>query len=181
MTTAAAVAAVFSAGASIVSAMFARQAVRRSHMPSVWGALAFGQEGPNSIQVRLHNAGPGLALDVRAARVELREADPTVSGLRKLLRRSEVQRVAFDSSPMVRTLTADEENPPDDWYTVGFRLADDFSEPFWIAIRYRDTAGSDWELTVPAQTHEPSLPPIKLRGSRRRERWMFWRSEADDW
>jgi hypothetical protein len=181
MTTAVAVAAVLSAGASVVSALLARQAVRRSHIPSVWGALSFGREGPNSVEVRLHNAGPGLALDVRAARVELREADPTVSWLRRRLRGSDLQMVAFDPSPRVRTLAAGEENPPDDWYTVGFRPAEDFNEPFWVAIRYRDTAGCDWELTVPAQSHEPSSPPARLRSAGRRQAWMLWRSEARKW
>jgi len=148
-------------------------------MPSVWGAIAFGKEQPRSIEINIHNAGPGLALDVRAARIELREADPTVSWLRRKLRRSELQEVALDPTPRVRTLAAAE--GPSDWFTVGVQPAEDFSEPFWVAIRYRDTAEREWELTVPPQAHEPSKAPIRLQAGRRRERFMFWLPSAHDW
>lgn len=171
----------FSLVVSVVSLSYARQAVRRSNGPSVWAVVSFGHEEQGSVDIRIHNGGPGLALDVRAARIELNPPPPH-SLHRPLLGHRWKRSSARSPTPRVRTLGPGEENPPDPgWHFVGFRPPEDLNEPFWVAVRYNDTAEKPWEVTVPWDQSEAAHPPRRLRRSRWWNRWQLWREPADDW
>lgn len=172
-------------GCSLVIAAVAlyssRQAVHRTTGPTVWAVVSFGHEDRGSIDVRFHNGGPGIALDVRAARIEPNQPPPP--DLRwKLFGQRWERTTGWDPTPRVRTLGPGEENPPDPgWHCIGFRPPEELNQPFWVALRYRDTAGRPWELTVPYQQSEPAHDPRRLRRSGRLCRWQRWRASDEDW
>ncbi len=164
-----------------ISASYAYQAVRRSNGPSVWAVVSAGHEEPGSVDIRIHNGGPGLALDVRAARIQLNQPPPP-SLRRPLLGHRWKRSSAWDPTPRVRALGPGEENPPNpDWHFVGFRPPEELNEPFWVAVRYNDTAEKPWEVGVPWSQTEAAYPPRRLRRGRWWCKWQFWREPADEW
>lgn len=173
--------AILSLLASIASLSYARQAMGRSNGPSVWAVVSFGHEEPGSVDIRIHNGGPGLALDVRAARLEL-NTPPPPSVRRPLIGRGWTRMTAWNPTPRIRTLGPGEENPPDpEWHFVGFRPPEDLNEPFWVAVRYDDTAGKPWGVAIPWNQSEPAHPPRRLRRKHWWCKWQFWRESADEW
>src|SRR6478752_7765402 len=71
METLAGIAAVLSAATAIVAVSLAYRSTQRANRPSVWANVRGRTEGGGRlVEVQLFNGGPGIALDVVAARSE---------------------------------------------------------------------------------------------------------------
>lgn len=156
--------AVLSLVISVASAAVAYRALQLTHRPTLWAvASPRTEEGDTFIGVQVHNGGPGVAIDVAAARSE-----PTgriVGRLKKSEEWSESYR-----SPFVRTLEASERFPPKDteWFSVGpNRTMDDV---LGVVVRYSDATRRRWEFPVPLDPHALSPKARRVR----RYSWQFW-------
>jgi len=157
MGTALAIAAICAAGASIISALVAYSALHLGHRPSIWAiASQRAEDGDRFIGVQIHNAGPGVALDVVAARTE-----PTGRLIGRLRRSSEW--AEHDRSPVIRTLAPGEKMPPSDreWLSVGPNRSGD--DVLGVLVRYSDLAGKRWEVPVQLDSRERSLKARRVR------------------
>jgi hypothetical protein len=211
--------AAFAAVAAAVSAWFSRQALERSHRPYVWpewkllppgGEAVEEREGESDdayferfkatkfrVGVRLHNDGPGIALDpmwtIQRNWVPTPHAErpvppislPVVVDLyrrRRFLRRTDRDFTASAREAAgVRALPAGEQTPTDGWQTsFPYRYAAD--DYIWsILVRYSDSAGRRWEFEERRFTkHEVASRPRRVRRRLRRgdtdHRWR-WRYE----
>jgi hypothetical protein len=140
--TALAIAATSSAVASVVSALIAYRAVNLSNRPSVWAvASPRNDDGDRYIGVQIHNAGPGVAFDVAAARTE--PTDRLVGRVRRSMEWREQ-----DQSPFIRTMERGERVPASDkeWLSVGPNRSGD--DVLGVLIRYTDAVGRRWQVPV---------------------------------
>jgi hypothetical protein len=174
--------------AALLSVWFSRQAVERSHRPYVWPEWRLEPDDPESVAtdaeaaddeseeearaayerlkeeryrvlVRLHNDGPGVALDAqwsverayrpRRLRVwELRSLQPLRT--RRQLRAMHANLTKMMREGGTRALRESEVRPLGDGWDKSMPdryLRDD---QWSIIVRYSDTAGRRWEFREPA-------------------------------
>ena len=199
--TAVAVGAAVAAGGS---AWYARTALEREHWPFVWpeycllpiddkgnelgdGAAFDPREGEYKLAVRLHNDGPGLALDVawtiaRRSTSRRRKVQPDNRALNPLRRRkvqrlihSAVQHVGIARKvPGGRALRSGEANPEADGVWLREELGDQYMKDVppshFIVVRYSDVAGRRWEYPERlSSARELAPPPRRVRRHLRRK------------
>jgi hypothetical protein len=154
---------------SVGSVAIALRAFHVSHRPTVWGVASPRRDGKDTfIGVQIHNGGPGVAIDVAAARSE-----PTGRRVGRLKQTEEWKE--NDRSPFVRTLEAGKRFPPadSDWFSVGpNRTIDDV---LGVVARYSDATLRRWEFPVALDPHKPSSKPRRVR----RYPWQFWWLRSD--
>lgn len=154
---------------SFGSVAIALRAFHISHRPTVWGVASPRQEeGDAYIGVQIHNGGPGVAIDVAAARSE-----PTGRRIGRWKRTEEWKE--NDRSPFVRTLEVGERFPPldTDWFSVGpNRTMDDV---LGVVVRYSDATWRRWEFPIALDPHRLSSRPRRVS----RYRWQIWWLPSD--
>lgn len=136
--------------ASVLSALIAYRAVHLTHRPSVWAVASPRSDGGDRyIGVQIHNAGPGIALDVTAARTE-----PTGRLVGRV--RQQAEWIEQDQSPFIRTVEPGERVPPSDgdWLSVGPNRSGD--DVLGVLIRYSDVLGRRWQVPVQLNPRERS-------------------------
>lgn len=160
---------ILSLAISVCSVAIAFRAFQVTHRPTVWGVASPRKDGGDSfIGVQIHNGGPGVAIDVAAARSE--PTGRTIGQLRQIEEWKE-----NDRSPFVRTLEAGERFPPTDadWFSVGAnRTMDDV---LGVVVRYSDATWRRWEFPIALDSHERSSKPRRVR----RYRWQVWWLRSD--
>jgi hypothetical protein len=141
-------AAIFAAGSARVS----RTAVERGNLAFVWPEFSTHAQDVNHasrwLKVRLHSDGPGIALDVRWSVFFVPE--PGRVAWRRELRS---RRPPPPESSPAQALPADEQ-------TIGDELED---EPWWIVVRWSDSAGRRWEFNEATAGRELARKPRKIR------------------
>jgi hypothetical protein len=166
-----AIAAIASAIASAVSALVAYHAIQLAHRPTVWAVASPRKEDTERfIGVQIHNGGPGVALEVAAARSE--PTQRRVGTFRKVEEWKE-----SDPTPFVRTLAPGERTPASDtdWHSVGpNRSGDDI---LGVLVRYSDTRGKRWQIAVEFDQRRLAGTPRRVRT---RARWHL-NEQQDTW
>jgi hypothetical protein len=158
------------AAAAAYAATRSRAAVERANLAFVWAEPTFerldGKPAARRLRVRLHSDGPGIALDVRWSI----DGPPEVT---RAARRRARETVAATATRPVRALRPGEAHPaltieaPYDDDAVcpsSHRIIHDDpgEEPWWIVVRWSDSAGRRWESGV-AMGDELARPARKLR------------------
>lgn len=101
------------------------------------GGGGFLSKRESHVEVRLHNDGPGTALDVR---VRLEDGAGNPIG---------------DGAASVRALRPEESLPPDEGQQgLVFPLPSDLLKPWATVVRYREIGGAAWEVRNPR--HPPA-------------------------
>lgn len=184
-------------GASIAAAVAAwtsRAAVERANLAFVWAELSFAP-GPTSVgdpsvdpallRVQLHSDGPGIALDVRWSLGEP-AADPGRRAHRKT--EEETARWATDA---VRAL-----RPGESWPSVACATKNraatsaayadssrhvDRDQPFWVLVRWTDSAGRRWEFGESSMGRKLANTPRVVRRRRGPPRNPWWARLLPSW
>jgi hypothetical protein len=155
-----------------------REAVARAHRPFVWPEFDYDYEGAGPGEtvwrVRLHNDGPGVALDVRWSVREIFDSRGlTASELQAAYDRADENTRKLASEP-IRGMRAGQSVPPvgvDRWLTQPFP----FGEYEWVAVRFTDSAGVRWEYSEPGEAGLLADPVVRLRRVRGyRGSWRWW-------
>ncbi len=159
----AAAATVLAVGLAAWSARLSLAAVERANMAFVWPAFIVGHEdtwdnsGAYGVRVRLHADGPGVALDVRWS---LYFADEP--GREKEAEAEAKARAA----PAIRAMRPGESWPEKDggWsemIPVPPPPYDDL--PYWIVVRWSDSAGRRWEFSEPGAGRQLAQRPRRVK------------------
>lgn len=151
------VSAVAAAGGAIAawaSARASRVAISRNNMPFVWPEyqVIYDETEDDGIEtaavrvVTLHNDGPGIAVDVRWSTWSPTEAPERSRWLPRRWRRdAQADTQSRDSaSKSIRAMQPGDTKKDD---TSGITLLE--GDPFWVVVRYSDSAGERWEYTEP--------------------------------
>jgi hypothetical protein len=125
-----------------------------------------GSGHPLQAQVALQSIGPGIALNVRCSLrvVSDFEDSPAARKRHEARRASEV----IDAFPPGKTSTM-LVNTPDP----------DYDEPWWIVVRWSDSAQRRWERTHEHSDRVLAAPAHRIRGQRLARRlgrrpWHWW-------
>jgi hypothetical protein len=177
-----AVATAAGAGAAWLAATASREAVARTHRPFVWPEWVYEPSDDSSEpwewRVRLHNDGPGVALDVRwSVRVMFAPPHLSVYPEEEVRAKAEEETRRRASDP-IRGLRPGESWPHSGWLT-GTSPPGDIE---WIAVRFTDSAGVRWEYNEPL-SEGLADPPRRLRKVRRRRslQWRLRRLRDREW
>lgn len=165
----AAIATAAGAGAAWRSALASSEAVARTHRPFVWPDWKF-EQGPEATgqdwSVRLHNDGPGVALDVRWSVYGLEPPEevggPPDHDPEELLRRG--------ASEPIRGMRPGT--------STGWMSGTSESGVLeWVVVRFTDSAGIRWEYHEPEEPGTLAEPLQRLQKVRRHRslRWRLWR------
>jgi hypothetical protein len=155
----AAVATAAGAGAAWLAATASRQAVVRANRPFVWPeAHESESNGKRTVRVRLHNDGPGVALDVRwslvfPAKDRLADRDQFLELVKQLASSTTRGLPPGESEPPSGNLSLPEVQVPDEH----------LEDPCWVAVRYTDSAGERWQYIEPSDPNALA-PPLILLG-----------------
>jgi hypothetical protein len=168
----AAVATAAGAGAAWLAASASRTAVARTHRPFVWPDWDrdYNQdEGQYEWRVRLHNDGPGVALDVRWS-VWVEQPPEEMGGPPNDDAEDQLRRAA---SEPIRGMRPGESFPRDAWLT----RTSDTGAIEWVVVRFTDSAGVRWQYNDPWDVGTLADPLRRLRKVRgyRSLRWRLWR------
>jgi hypothetical protein len=160
-----------SATAAWLSAGASREAVARAHRPFVLPRLF--SEVPEWLepedsqlqlwQVHLGNEGPGVALDVRYSVVFLHEW----TRAERKRARGETRRRA---SKPIRAIHPRQVVDRDHGELLTLVLERTIDTPWWVVVRFTDSAGVRWEYAEPKEVGALAPPPKRLH--RRRPRWL---------
>jgi hypothetical protein len=173
-----AVATAAGAGAAWLAASASRQAVARTHRPFVWpewGAEWSREDGRYEWRVRLHNDGPGVALDVRWS-VWVEHPPEDGDGRHSAEAEEQVRRLA---SEPIRGMRPGQTVPPDGWLTG----TSEVGAIEWVVVRFTDSAGVRWEYNEPWDVGTLANPLRRLRKVRpyRSLSWRLWRLRHRPW
>ena len=166
--------AALSAVAAWLSAANSRRAITLANRPFVWPAFTFkgghrvAGDKHWELKARLHNDGPGVALDVRWS----------VHAPQSRKRRgvaAERQAASIASDP-IRAMRSGESMPPVDGEWLGPIIAPfERDEPWDVVVRFSDAAGRRWEFSEPASERRMAHRPRRVRWRRlRRRRGRWW-------
>jgi hypothetical protein len=123
------------------------------------GGGGFLSKRESHVDVRLHNDGPGTALDVRV-RLEDGAGNP----------------VGEAAAAPVRALRPEESLPRVEGNQgLLFRLPADLMKPWAAVVRYREIGGAAWEVRNPRHPASQRLTQRRLRSGH----WDRWRPPAD--
>jgi hypothetical protein len=164
---ASAIAAAVSAIAAAIAARASRAAIQLAHRPFVYGEPAIKRgpgdwdepDGPPYVAVRMHNDGPGIALE---ARFRIEYADRSWHG---------------EAIPPARAMQSGEALPPMERDEMRYEVATppELGKPFEVVTRYSDSAGRHWEVRNQRNPPGPLHGPIRLRSG-----WLDrWRPSRD--
>lgn len=165
----AAIATAAGAGAAWRSALASSEAVARTHRPFVWPDWRYEHvaegKGPEW-SVRLHNDGPGVALDVRWS-VYVLQPPEEFGGRADFDPTQEMRRNASEPIRGMR--------PGTNTGWMSGTSESGFEE--WVVVRFTDSAGSRWEYHEPWDVDDLAEPVRRLQKVRRRRglRVRLWR------
>jgi hypothetical protein len=166
------IAAPCAAVASAIAAYLARATVERANRPFVASNVDAhpagepGSEHPHRARVELQSIGPGIALNVRCSlRVVADFEDRPAERKRQETRRATKVVVAFPPGK-TSTMFVDTPDP-------------DYDDPYWIVVRWSDSAQRRWERTHEHSEHDLAAPAHRIRGQRLARRlarrpWHWW-------
>jgi hypothetical protein len=159
--------------ASAIAASLARATVERANRPFVASnvdphpSAEPGSDHPHQARVSLHSIGPGIALNVCCSlRVAWDFEDSPAERKRHDARRATE---VIDAFPPGETRTMLVNTPPDTHY----------DEPWWIVVRWSDSAQRRWERTHEHSDQVLAAPAHRIRGQRLARRlarrpWHWW-------
>ena len=175
--------------AAAAAAFMSRSAVERANLAFVWAEPSFDRPDPDSgmsrLRIQLHSDGPGIALDVRwslggpedpgwrahrrAQRETASRATPAIRALRP-----------GDRHPSLAVRDAENEDAVEIAYG-GTERTVDREEPWWILVRWSDSAGRRWEFSEGSLGRELASAPCIVR----RRRWLrghpWWARMLPPW
>lgn len=167
------IAAPCAAVASAVTAYLARATVERANRPFVASNVdpnpsgEPGSEHPLGARVELQSIGPGIALDVRCSLRTLSDFEDS--------RAERERQEAIRATPVIAAF------PPGTTRTMVVPTPANpyYDEPWWINVRWSDSAQRRWERTHEQSHHELAAPARKIRGQRLARRlarrpWHWW-------
>jgi hypothetical protein len=164
--------------AAWLAATTSREAVARSHRPFVWPEWTVepaeeSEEKRQAWLVRLHNDGPGVALDVRWS----------VEGAAQYPEQYETTAADLASEP-IRGMRPGMsvppiEDPPGHLLARWRRVLPFVGDIEWVVVRFTDSAGVRWEYAEPWEPGTLADPARRLRRVRiyksRTWQWWLWR------
>lgn len=167
--------------AAATAAYMSRTAVERANLAFVWAELFFDRPDAAApirrLRIQLHSDGPGIALDVRWS-----IGGPTEGG-RAAHRRAE-EEIAAQARPAIRALRPGHSHPsvapvdvvgPDEirahYESTEQTFHDDYDEPWWVLVRWSDSAGRRWQFSESSDGLKLATPRMKVRKVGRRPWW----------
>lgn len=171
---------VVAAGAAAFAARMSRATVERANLAFVWAEMTLDSidDSTRRLRVQLHSDGPGIALDVRWSLGG--PWDPTRTGYRR-----DQEEVATRATPAIRALrpgfsypalaVADASNEAEieaSYSATERYIHDEYSEAWWIVVRWSDSAGRRWEFSEATAGRELAQPPGRVR--RQPLTWRPW-------
>jgi hypothetical protein len=168
--------------AAAFAARMSRAAVERDHLAFVWAEVTDERPDPvvsrRRIRVRLHSDGPGVALDVRWS------LGGPWHGRKAYWRAQE--EVAGRATPAIRALRPGSSHPDSRaiadakdeaaiealYGSTEQYIQDDGDDPWWVLVRWSDSAGRRWEFSESSEGRVLARPPTKVRS--RPLTWRPW-------
>jgi hypothetical protein len=172
-----------SAVAAFQAARATRDTATRSNLPFVWveptisrepaievvrdsAGHEYGQESQDfeavTIRPRLRNDGPGMAQDVRWSIYRPHEADPWwLRGAVRRFKQSDPRGQAETAASASKAIRAMQGGATEDAEPMTIHLLAD--EPWFIVVRYTDTAGKRWEFSESGDARSLAGAPYEVR------------------